>query len=59
LDACFVARDHNGQQLAYVYFEEDPGRALCGQAARQRRGAADCGQYSEVAAVVARLLKRW
>jgi hypothetical protein len=26
LDACFVARDHNGQQLAYVYFEEDPGR---------------------------------
>ena len=26
LDACFVARDHNGQALAYVYFEEDPGR---------------------------------
>ena len=23
-DACFVVRDHNGQQLAYVYFE--PGR---------------------------------
>jgi hypothetical protein len=22
LDACFVVRDHNGQQLAYVYFEE-------------------------------------
>jgi hypothetical protein len=20
LDACFVVRDHNGQQLAYVYF---------------------------------------
>jgi hypothetical protein len=26
LDACFVARDHNGQQLAYVYFEDEPGR---------------------------------
>ena len=26
LDACFVVRDHNGQQLAYVYFEEEPGR---------------------------------
>jgi hypothetical protein len=26
LDACFVVRDHNGQQLAYVYFEDEPGR---------------------------------
>ena len=25
-DARFVVRDHNGQQLAYVYFEEEPGR---------------------------------
>jgi hypothetical protein len=24
--ACFVIRDHNGQQLAYVYFENEPGR---------------------------------
>jgi hypothetical protein len=24
--ACFVVRDHDGQQLAYVYFEEEPGR---------------------------------
>jgi hypothetical protein len=21
-----VVRDHNGQQLAYVYFEDEPGR---------------------------------
>ncbi len=26
LEACFVVRDHNGQKLAYVYFEEEPGR---------------------------------
>ena len=26
LDACFVVRDHSGQQLAYVYFEDEPGR---------------------------------
>jgi hypothetical protein len=26
LDACFVVRDHGGQQLAYVYFEDEPGR---------------------------------
>ena len=26
LDACFVVHDHNGRQLAYVYFEDEPGR---------------------------------
>ena len=26
LDACFVVRDHNKQQLAFVYFEDEPGR---------------------------------
>jgi hypothetical protein len=25
-EACFIVRDHNGQALAYVYFEEEPGR---------------------------------
>ena len=25
-DACFMIRDHNGYALAYVYFEEEPGR---------------------------------
>jgi hypothetical protein len=25
-DACFIVRDANGQALAYVYFEEAPGR---------------------------------
>jgi hypothetical protein len=24
--ACFVVRDHSGQTLAYVYFENEPGR---------------------------------
>jgi hypothetical protein len=24
--SCLVVRDHNGQVLAYVYFEDDPGR---------------------------------
>ncbi len=24
--ACFVVKDHNGQKLAYVYFEHEPGR---------------------------------
>ena len=24
--ACFVVKDHGGQKLAYVYFEDEPGR---------------------------------
>jgi hypothetical protein len=38
LDACFVVRDRNGQQLAYVYFEEEPGRGDSGHyiSARER-----------------------
>jgi hypothetical protein len=25
-DACFIGRDANGQALAYIYFEDEPGR---------------------------------
>jgi len=25
-DACIVVRDHNGQKLAYIYFDDEPGR---------------------------------
>jgi hypothetical protein len=25
-DACFIVKDHGGLALAYVYFEEEPGR---------------------------------
>jgi hypothetical protein len=28
LDNCFVVIDRGGQKLAYVYFEEEPGRRL-------------------------------
>jgi hypothetical protein len=24
--ACFIVKDHNGHALAYVYFENEPGR---------------------------------
>jgi hypothetical protein len=30
-DACFIVRDANGQALAYVYFEEEPGTPGGGQ----------------------------
>jgi len=25
-EACYIVRDTNGQALAYVYYEEEPGR---------------------------------
>ena len=25
-NTCFIVKDNNGQALAYVYFESDPGR---------------------------------
>jgi hypothetical protein len=30
LDACYIVRDHNGQQLAYIYFEDEPSQAIGG-----------------------------
>jgi hypothetical protein len=27
-DACFIIKDHGGQALAYVYYEEEPGRRM-------------------------------
>ena len=43
LEACFVVKDSAGQKLAFVYFEEEPGRRspaklLTKDEARQIRG---------------------
>jgi hypothetical protein len=47
-DACFIVRDHNGQKLAYVYFEDEP----------ERRSAAKLltkGEARRIAANIAKL----
>jgi len=33
-DACFIVRDRDGQQLAYVYFEDDSESLLANQLAK-------------------------
>ena len=50
-DACFTVRDANGQALAYVYFEDEPGRRAGRQSADPRRGPAHRRQHRQAAGV--------
>ena len=54
LEACFVVRDHGGQALAYVYFEEKLSLADdFGSASDDpQRSAADRGQCREAAGAI-------
>jgi hypothetical protein len=38
---CFIVRDANGQALSDVYYESEPWAKIGGEAADQRRDAAD------------------
>jgi hypothetical protein len=45
--ACFVVRDHNGQQLAYVYFEDEPRRLTLGERLRHAYDVGDGANHVE------------
>jgi endo-1,4-beta-D-glucanase Y len=47
-NACFIVRDHDGQALAYVYYEEEPGR----------RSAAKLLSRDEARRIAANIAKR-
>jgi hypothetical protein len=50
LEACFVVRDSNGQQIAYVYFEEAGRRSAAKLLTKDeaRRIAANIAKLSEL-----------
>jgi hypothetical protein len=51
-DACFIVRDANGHALAYVYFEDEPGRRSAAKMLTQaRRIAVNIAKLPELSTV--------
>ena len=48
-DACFIVRDHDGQQLANVYFEDEPGRRSAAKLLTKDEARAGRGEHRQVA----------
>jgi hypothetical protein len=56
LDACFVVRDHNGQKLTYVYFEDEPGRRSATKLLSKDEPRRIAGNIAEAAGAVEPLI---
>jgi hypothetical protein len=53
LDACFVVTDSAEQKLAYVYFEDEPGRRSAAKLLSKDEATKDCGEYRQAVGVCA------
>ena len=45
---CFVVRDHTGQALVYVYFEDEPGRRSAAKLLERDRIAVNIAKLPEL-----------
>jgi hypothetical protein len=56
--ACFVVRDRSGQKLAYVYYEEEPGRRSSAKPLRKDEARRIAANVAKLPAAVAEGLVR-
>jgi hypothetical protein len=45
MEACFVVTDSAGQKLAYIYFEDEPGRRTAAKLLSKDEARRNCGEY--------------
>jgi hypothetical protein len=51
-EACFVVRDQNEQALAYVYFEDEPGRRSAAKLLTRDEARRIAGEHCEIAGTI-------